>query len=181
MPKDKNTDAREILQAREDAAKDMEAEGLCGENENENENGIEDEGVGEEEDSLISDILEQARFQFVASYMVYNRDTGDHEHGIVKHFAECYEEAVGKMYLELTQEFEYEHGWTPPHLMIDDHPVAILPGMAVALGFCTSPDVGEPPCPTCGDPEGPCDEPDTCIQNPYPRGQKVEEEGDKED
>lgn len=152
----------EDLRAKHDAFKDMEQEGLK-----------------LDEENLRSKFVESMQIQFSASFYVRNTRTGEKEHGITKHTARTPEESLGKMYMELSDCFPTEDGWLPPSIILDPEPVLLCPGLGMPLGVDMAAIFdrdkeedaeGVASCPTCGDPQGPCEDPDMCLQNPNPGG-----------
>jgi hypothetical protein len=133
----KDEDGPEAAQrAREDALKDMEAEGLDGD-----------------------DPLHGVRTGFVSSYHV-TRDNGEHQHGLVRVLADSYPEAVGKSYLEVSAEYQAEEGWGPPHILTDDQPFLVLPDVDAPVATRRQRPADDP-CALCGS-DDPCDDPAAC-------------------
>jgi hypothetical protein len=103
------------------------------------------------EDALRDMTAEAERLQYSASFMVRHFETDEIEHGIIKQNASSVPEAVGLMYIELVKEYDTDCGWSPPSLILDDTFYAFEKSV---------------PCGTCGDPAGPCIDPNMCLQNP---------------
>lgn len=92
------------------------------------------EGEDDRQRSYRDQLIRDIRIQFVASFQVYNRDTGESEHGISKQLATSPEAALGKMYMELVEQFNCEDGWSSPSILMDDQPVLLIPGLGLPIG-----------------------------------------------
>lgn len=150
---DPTFDTHEAMRrAREDALRDME----------------EEEG---REETVKDKFFRDMRIQFTASFLVHNIRTDGNEHGIAKEIAGNPDEAIGKMYQELTDQFDSDDGWGPPSIILDEEPSLVLPGLgmplAVDLRALFEGAAGSGHCDTCGDPDA-CKDPEHCIQNPRP-------------
>jgi hypothetical protein len=126
--------------------------------------------------SLRDRLMDQTRVQYAASFLTRNVLTNEVQHGIIKEVADSVEEAVGMMYIELTEQFDVDQGWQPPSIILDEEPTLLLPGLDGPVAVDLSNVLGDECCPICGDPDGSCEDPDACVQNPDLGEQPEEEE-----
>lgn len=136
----------DVANAKRDALKDIEDEGLSSIEEN-----LAAAGLLKYVDAL----LDTSEYHWYGSFVVLNgRDHDRREHGIVVVPAESKDEALGKMYRVIAEDYPAEEGFYPPSILVFDKPVLHVPG----LGSVST----NPPCPDCGDRRGQCDDVNEC-------------------